>query len=59
MYQEYNTCALPLVLLLAPSLASADEVVILHVFSNGQVAYATDVNANFKALADESNLEIV
>jgi hypothetical protein len=40
---------------LASSLASADEVVIPHTFSNGQVADATDVNANFKALADESN----
>ncbi|WP_157828041.1 hypothetical protein [Paraglaciecola sp. MB-3u-78] len=40
---------------LASSLTSAAEVVIPHTFSNGQVADATDVNANFKALADETN----
>jgi hypothetical protein len=54
-----STCVLPLVSLLSSSLASADEVVTLHVLSSGQVAYATDVNMNFKARADESNLEIV
>jgi hypothetical protein len=40
---------------LASSAASADGLTVPHTFSNGQVADATEVNGNFKALADESN----
>ena len=43
------------ILVSVASIASADQVAIPHTFSNGTVADADSVNANFQALIVESN----
>jgi hypothetical protein len=54
---RWTACALAAALVATPGTASATSITVPYSFSNGTVADATEVNANFGTLVSESNAQ--